>query len=44
MTEEKKSTLEKLLGLAAKLSPLERRFLLTYGEALRDAKEIKQTA
>ena len=44
MTEEKMSMIAKLFELAAKLSPLERRFLLTYGEALRDAKEIKQTA
>lgn len=42
MTEEKKSTLEKLYELAAKLPPLERRFLLTYGEALADAQEIKK--
>lgn len=42
MTEEKKSTLEKLYELAAKLPPLERRFLLTYGEALVDAQEIKK--
>ena len=41
MTEEKKSTLEKLYELAAKLPP-ERRFLLTYGEALADAQEIKK--
>lgn len=42
MTDEKKSTLEKLFELAAKLPPLERRFLLTYG----DAQEIheKRTA
>ena len=46
MTDEKKSTLEKLFERAAKLPPLERRFLLTYGEALRDAQEIheKRTA
>lgn len=42
MTEEKKSTLEKLYELAAKLPPLERRFQLTYGEALVDAQEIKK--
>ena len=42
MTEEKKSTLEKLYELAAKLPPMERRFLLTYGEALTDALEIQK--
>ena len=42
MIEEKKSMLEKLYELAAKLPPLERRFLLTYGEALADAQEIKK--
>lgn len=51
MTEEKKSTLEKLYELAAKLPPLERRFLLIYGEALADSRKLleqeaheKQTA